>query len=149
VNHPFFEFRLLFDELMRKLSDFCHPVAEAHVLALTVPEAVGNRFIISQGPFCKQQLSEGVLAIAPETPNVPKGKAGAVQEANDLSKIVTSSGAKAEKILGIKYRSVEETVKDSKCSKLLSVAGWVSGMSTDKHRCGCPFRSVPLPRALH
>ncbi|CDZ96967.1 d-lactaldehyde dehydrogenase [Phaffia rhodozyma] len=97
-------------------------VALAHVKALTVPEAVGERFIISAGPFCIQDLTESILSIAPDTPGVPKGKPGAAKETTDPSKMTVCSGAKAGKILGIKYRSIEDSAKDMYDS--LKAKGW-------------------------
>lgn len=98
-------------------------VADAHVLALTKPEAQG-RFVISAGPWCTQQLTETILSIAPNSPGVPKGKEGAVEEANNLLKINTSYGVKAERELGIRYKSIEESARDSALFPLVQTRGY-------------------------
>ena len=65
------------------------------------------------GPFSTAELCEVVLKLAPETPNVPKPEAGSVAFWKDPKNVVRSDGSKAERELGIKYRTVEETATDS------------------------------------
>jgi hypothetical protein len=65
------------------------------------------------GPFSTAELCEVVLKIAPETPGVPKPEAGSVAFWKDHKNVVRSDGSKAERELGIKYRTVEETATDS------------------------------------
>ena len=55
-------------------------------------------------------------------PKIPTGKPGAAKEANDPKNVVISSGAKAEKILGVKYRSIQECASDMFDS--LKARGW-------------------------
>ncbi|KAB5594063.1 NADPH-dependent aldehyde reductase ARI1 [Ceratobasidium theobromae] len=74
-------------------------VALAHVRALEVPEAGGQRFIVSAGPFCWQDL----LDVLP--PPHPRGKPGAgkglLHNIHDASK--------ARKVLGIEFMGISET----------------------------------------
>lgn len=98
-------------------------VALAHVKALTLPEAGGERFLVSAGPFATQDLTEWLRANAPHLKGVPEGKPGAAAEANKPENALISSGAKAERVLGIKYRSIQETAKDMYES--LKKKGWL------------------------
>lgn len=68
--------------------------------------------------MCAQDFTEALLKIDPELKGtVPEGREGAAKEANDPSKVLISSGAKAERVLGVKYRSVEECSKDSESAR--------------------------------
>lgn len=91
----------------------CVPVAKAHVLALTVLQAANNRFITSASPFCTQEICDILRSHAPDLPNIPSGKVGAVEEANDPRNVLVFDGGKARRELGVTYRSIDETVKDS------------------------------------
>jgi nucleoside-diphosphate-sugar epimerase len=101
-------------------------VALAHVRALDVPEASGQRFITSQGPFAGQDYCDVSLrrrhkaAVAyltsgqvlhkrfPDLPNIPVGKPNTHDElVKDMN---VFDGFKATKVLGIKYIPFEETV---------------------------------------
>lgn len=97
-------------------------VSEAHVLALTVPQAANNRYIISAGPFATQQFTDFLHSYAPELKNIPTGKKGAIEEANDPQNVLISSGAKAEKELGIVYRPFDDSAKDMYES--IKARGW-------------------------
>lgn len=78
----------------------------------------------SAGPFSTAELCEVVLKIAPETPNVPKPEAGSVAFWKDHKNVVRSDGSKAERELGIKYKTVEETATDS-TPLIVYRSGWV------------------------
>jgi hypothetical protein len=88
-------------------------VAKAHVLALTVPQAANNRFITSASPFCTQEICDILRPHAPDLPNIPSGNVGAVEEANDPRNVLVFDGGKARRMLGVTYRSIDDTVKDS------------------------------------
>ena len=102
---------------------------------MTVEEAGGQRFITSNGPYsgndvcvvsgasgtlaetCNAGDNEQVLNKAfPDLPNVPKGDPCPEYR----KKLVASSnfvdGTKAAKMLGIKYRSLDETMRDTALS---------------------------------
>lgn len=81
-----------------------------HVRALTVPEAGGQRFIISAGPLAGQDYADILHKRFPEVKNVPVGKSGTHDEV--CKELDIFDGKKAEKVLGIKYRTPEETVVD-------------------------------------
>lgn len=119
-------------------------MAYAHAKVLSLPEAGGQKFILSDGPFCLQgpftllstttnSLRPGffayplpfflpsfrpLLSTCPEftdalyslnpSSTIPKGQPGATV---DLSTARIFTGKKAEKVLGVKYRSIKETVK--------------------------------------
>lgn len=86
-------------------------VALAHFLALTKPEASMQRFIISSGPFCGQDVVD-VLHTFPGdiSKKVPVGKPGAGKEIDKKSN--AHSGAKAEKVLGLEYTPLKVTIED-------------------------------------
>ncbi|KAL7416415.1 putative dihydrokaempferol 4-reductase [Mrakia frigida] len=87
-------------------------VAVAHAKALVVPEAGGERFIVSAGPFCLQDFADAISSAYPDLSKVPKGKAGAAKEANDPKTARVFDGSKATRVLGVKYRPIEETSRD-------------------------------------
>ncbi|WVQ81865.1 hypothetical protein IAT38_003992 [Cryptococcus sp. DSM 104549] len=82
-------------------------VALAHVRALTVPEAAGNRFIVGAGPFAGQDYCDVLHKRFPDIPNVPVGKPGTHDEIVKNANVF--DGAKATKVLGVKYQTFEET----------------------------------------
>ncbi|WVQ82612.1 hypothetical protein IAT38_004743 [Cryptococcus sp. DSM 104549] len=82
-------------------------VALAHVLALTTPAASGQRFITSAGPLAAQAWVDIIHKDFPQIKNVPVGKPGTADEVNKQQLIY--DGSKASKVLGIKYKNLEET----------------------------------------
>jgi hypothetical protein len=102
------------------------PVALAHVRALTIPEASGQRFISSAGPASPNDLclvcawttrESGVQLIGqaihrhfPQFKDVPSGDSSKAEEINAASNLF--DGTKATRILGITYRNIDTTVKD-------------------------------------
>ncbi|ODO07587.1 D-lactaldehyde dehydrogenase [Cryptococcus wingfieldii CBS 7118] len=85
-------------------------VALAHVRALTVPEAGGQRFITSNGKFSGQDFVDSIHKHFPDVKDVPVGKPGSGAEATKDAIFV--DGSKAQKVLGFKYRTLDESVKD-------------------------------------
>jgi len=85
-------------------------VAKAHVRALEVEEAGGERFIVGNGPFSGNDYCVILNKEYPDQPKVPKGDPNAREEINSGSLVF--DGAKCTKILGIKYTPIETTVKD-------------------------------------
>ncbi|KAF4626177.1 hypothetical protein G7Y89_g11987 [Cudoniella acicularis] len=82
-------------------------IALAHLKALTTPEAGGKRFVICEGGIGSQEISDLLRANIPglkeRTPEGVPGSKGL--DAN----VFAADTSRAEKILGMKYRSREET----------------------------------------
>lgn len=87
-------------------------VALAHVRALEVPEAGGQRFITAGGAYCWQD----VLDILP--PPHPRGTPGS---GKSLTHSIFNAD-KARKVLGIKFKTLEETIKGTE--EGLKKRGW-------------------------
>ncbi|KEY64222.1 hypothetical protein S7711_03509 [Stachybotrys chartarum IBT 7711] len=82
-------------------------VAEAHLLALEKPEAAGQRFLVGQ-EFRYQRVVDTVRAAFPELKDrVPAGTPGYKEPAYEVD------GSKVGEVLGLKYRSLEETMIDT------------------------------------
>ncbi|KAM0246094.1 hypothetical protein ACHAQJ_010346 [Trichoderma viride] len=84
-------------------------VAKAHIEASERPEAGGHRFLVAS-PFNYQMAVDAIREDIPELVNrIPEGAKGA-----DISgQVYTVSGKKAEKVLGIKYMPLRESLRDS------------------------------------
>lgn len=81
-------------------------VATAHLLALEVPEAANQRFIVGQD-FRYQTAIDLARDSLPELRDrLPVGKPGYVEPGYSID------GSKATKVLGLKYMTLKETVKD-------------------------------------
>ncbi|KAL7421067.1 low-affinity phosphate transporter [Cryptotrichosporon argae] len=88
-------------------------VAMAQVRAMTVPEAGGERFIVSNGPYSGNDVCVVLNRDFPDLPNVPTGNTtpGFRESLNITSNFV--DGAKARRLLGISYHGIEDTVRDT------------------------------------
>jgi len=85
-------------------------LAEAHVLAATLPEASGQRFIICEGQVSSQNISDIIRKNIPELEErTPEGVPGTKGLEDGF---FTCSSEKAKKVLGLKFRSKEETFVD-------------------------------------
>ncbi|KAI0093277.1 hypothetical protein BDY19DRAFT_989932 [Irpex rosettiformis] len=87
-------------------------VARGHTLALSVPAAGGERICLLRGPFIWQDANDAVNAIHPSpwTSHVepfPKGIPDGERVYN-----ITWNTTKAKDILGMEFRTLEETAKD-------------------------------------
>ncbi|ODN78404.1 hypothetical protein L202_04043 [Cryptococcus amylolentus CBS 6039] len=85
-------------------------VALAHVRALTTPEAGGERFLLSAANATGQDFVDSIHKHFPDAKNVPVGRPGSSAAVNEQQNHL--DGRKAEKVLGIKYTSLEDSVKD-------------------------------------
>ncbi|ORX38574.1 D-lactaldehyde dehydrogenase [Kockovaella imperatae] len=85
-----------------------HNVAEGHVLALTKPDAAGERFIVGNGPFAGQDICDVIHKRFPDLKDVPVGKPGTHDEITKDANVF--DGSKAHKELGIQYVSLEDSV---------------------------------------
>ena len=89
-------------------------VAEAHLLAYESPEAANQRFLVTAGNFSYQTICD-VLNQMPELQGkVPVGQTGSGLGAD----VYGVDAQKSRKVLGLKYRSFDETVKDAARSLL-------------------------------
>ncbi|CAE6469390.1 unnamed protein product [Rhizoctonia solani] len=80
-------------------------VALAHVRALEVQEAGGQRFITSSGPFCWQDA----LDVLDLPPGFPRGISGSGKALNHI----VFSHAKAKKMLGVEFKGIQDCVRDT------------------------------------
>ena len=95
-----------------RLTQETQEVAAAHTSAIFTPEAGGNRFIICGGQISSQQISDTLRAEFPELEGrTPIGKPG-VSSLPEEGQRYDASSEKAKKVLGIRFRSVEDTLKD-------------------------------------
>ncbi|KAI0144411.1 hypothetical protein GGR57DRAFT_482476 [Xylariaceae sp. FL1272] len=81
-------------------------VAEAHINALTLSEAEGERFLVGQRLRFQiaADIGRGVKGLESR---LPVGKPGYLEPAYEIS------NEKAKKILGVNFRTIEETVGDT------------------------------------
>ncbi|EUC59855.1 NADPH-dependent aldehyde reductase [Rhizoctonia solani AG-3 Rhs1AP] len=89
-------------------------VAFAHIRALGVEEAGGQRFIISSAPFCWQDALDALDLPA----GLPRGTPGS---GKGLDHIIFSN-SKVKRLLGINFKGLKETVRDTVES--LQKRGW-------------------------
>lgn len=82
-------------------------IAHAHILAATVPEASNKRFVICTGQIGSQDISDMLRKDIPELEErTPVGVPGG----NKLDpNAYTCSSQQAERVLGLEFRSKEET----------------------------------------
>ncbi|TFL00648.1 D-lactaldehyde dehydrogenase [Pterulicium gracile] len=87
-------------------------IAFAHVLALEIEAASGQRFITSAGEWTYQDFLDIASSLSPSPlkRDVPKGVTGAGKEATHIIKYDAS---KAAKVLNLKYTSAEQSLKDT------------------------------------
>ncbi|KAK7179759.1 hypothetical protein DPSP01_003236 [Paraphaeosphaeria sporulosa] len=86
-------------------------VAEAHVLALDNPEAANQRFILAAALADSQKIADILRAVVPgANERVPKGTPGKSTFPADQW---SADNSKVQRVLGLKFRSAEETFGDS------------------------------------
>lgn len=84
-------------------------VADAHVKALQVPEAGGGRYMLARGVYCNQELADVSRRMLPKyQQRIPVGEPGT----RESHKHYGASTAETDSTLGIKWRSLEETLGD-------------------------------------
>ncbi|KAI0716138.1 NAD(P)-binding protein [Cerioporus squamosus] len=93
-------------------------LACAHVLGLTVPEAGGERFIICADSYVMQQFVDAARRV---TDKIPAGEPSYKKEKIVYSTVYNTE--KSRKVLGLSYRSLEETAEDT--IRDLESRGWV------------------------
>ncbi|RAL16171.1 SDR family oxidoreductase [Aspergillus homomorphus CBS 101889] len=83
-------------------------VAEAHYQAYTREEAGGERFLVSGGRFLYGEACEVIRKRFPQLrKKVPHAGGGAAVET------YVADGSKAERVLGLRYRSLEDTLVET------------------------------------
>lgn len=86
-------------------------VAEAHYKALITPEAGGNRFIVSAGPYCGQDIVDIIHSWpGDKIKSVPVGKPGTGPEIDAKANVFV--GKKAHDVLGFHYTKLYISVED-------------------------------------
>lgn len=84
-------------------------VAQAHLKAYEVEKAAGQRFVVCGGNYSYQMFADIIRDHFPELrEKTPEGNAH-----QSLPGVYTLDGSKAERILGIKYHKIEESVVDA------------------------------------
>ncbi|EIN05399.1 D-lactaldehyde dehydrogenase [Punctularia strigosozonata HHB-11173 SS5] len=88
-------------------------LAEAHRLAIEKEAAGGERIIVSGGHFKWQDWVDAANSITPPIyDKLPKGKPGA-GKGLDVVHLIKYDVSKANRILGLEYRSIETATKDT------------------------------------
>jgi len=92
-------------------------LADAHVLSLENEAAGGERIIVSAGLWKWQDFIDAANAISPPpkltTGGLPKGNPGAGTGHPSTVHLLYYDTAKAARILGLKYRTIAETTRDT------------------------------------
>ncbi|KAI1404263.1 putative NADPH-dependent methylglyoxal reductase GRE2 [Hypoxylon fuscum] len=84
--------------------------AQAHLLAATVPEAAGKRWFTVAGELSNQQMANFLREALPEKKDIiPIGEP---EKTGKPEGWYGASAPEVEKVLGLKYRPAEETIKD-------------------------------------
>ena len=91
-------------------TDIVQDIAKAHVLALDSAAASNQRIIISAGLLGTQRIADVLRATVPDAAErVPRGQPGTD---NLPVNNYTIDNTKSKEILGLEYRSAEETFGD-------------------------------------
>lgn len=92
-------------------------MAEAHVRALKTPEAGGHRFLLTAGYFSNKNLADVISTTHPELKDrLPRD---AVDDTP--ADVYGFDNEKAKRVLGVTYRSLEESVRVT-VSSILEIA---------------------------
>ncbi|RXW23027.1 hypothetical protein EST38_g2830 [Candolleomyces aberdarensis] len=93
-------------------------LADAHVLALEKVEAGGERIIVTQGAYVWQEWLDIANAlpsslVEKSSSPLPKGFPEITAQPQSLTYKIRYDTAKKQRILGVKYRTKEETTRDT------------------------------------
>ncbi|KAB8254113.1 hypothetical protein BDV32DRAFT_157328 [Aspergillus pseudonomiae] len=89
-------------------------VAEAHLKAFEVPEAGGQRFLVSEGRYSYQRIADILRdRVAEVRDRVPLGK-----PQSGLHDVYDIDASKSENVLGLRYRPLEDSIVDAAKSLL-------------------------------
>lgn len=87
--------------------------AKAHIAAIETQEAGGQRFILAQH-FDYQSVVDAVRDELPKyASRFPKGRPGAGWEQVKNKEVYKIDASKAERVLGLEYTSLAQSMKDS------------------------------------
>lgn len=104
-------------------------LARAHVAALEVPEAAGQRFLTISGNFDNQQLAN-LIHESPRIPDTLKSRVALGQPGETLDgKVYTSNSSKAQKMLRFQPRTGEH-LADLVADLLIQLAQVENKMNT-------------------
>jgi nucleoside-diphosphate-sugar epimerase len=85
-------------------------LAEAHVLSIEKPEAANQRFFVTQGYFSNKQIADVIRDAYPSLAD----KLPSPDTPDDIPESIWAiDNSKSKKILGLKYRSLAESIKDT------------------------------------
>ncbi|KAJ3506177.1 hypothetical protein NMY22_g17339 [Coprinellus aureogranulatus] len=87
-------------------------IAEAHVRSLEKEEAGGERIIVSSGSYIWQEWIDAVNNIAPASLKGTLPKGFPELTAGEVTHLVNFANAKSEKVLGMTYRTKENTAQN-------------------------------------
>lgn len=88
-------------------------LAYAHIAAFETKDAGGERFILGQH-FDYQSVADAIRTELPDYANrFPKGTPGAGWQQLENGEVYQADASKAERILGLKYTSLAQSMKDS------------------------------------
>lgn len=91
-------------------------VAQAHLRAFEVPQAGGHRFFVSKGYYSYQQFVDILREAIPEIKGrIPEGETGRRIDAAD---VYGTEVERSERVLGLKYSGLNETIVDTARSLL-------------------------------
>ncbi|KAI2470718.1 NAD(P)-binding protein [Annulohypoxylon bovei var. microspora] len=84
-------------------------VAQAHLRAITVPEAGGNRFYVVGGHFSNKRIADVIRSSYPEL------AAGLPEDSHDdlPADVYKFDNSKSRRVLGLEYTSLETSVRDT------------------------------------
>ncbi|TYJ56113.1 hypothetical protein B9479_003223 [Cryptococcus floricola] len=84
--------------------------AMGHVRALEVEEAAGQRFITGNNSYSGNDFALSIAKAYPDLPNVPKGNPDPAYNQKLRDDYNFFDGSKATRVLGLQYRSRDETL---------------------------------------
>ncbi|KAK3941773.1 dihydroflavonol-4-reductase [Diplogelasinospora grovesii] len=86
-------------------------LAQAHLLAATVPEAAGKRFVVCAGELTAQKIANIMRDTTPAAlrGRIPRGEP---EKENMPEGAFTASSGRAKEVLGLEFRDAKETIGD-------------------------------------
>jgi len=100
-------------------------LADAHLKALEVAEAGGQRFIVDAGSFKWQDWLDCANSLTPSPlPHhiLPKGNPGAGSSTPTAVHLIKFDASKGEDVFGLTYRTMQESTRDTLSN--FSDRGW-------------------------
>lgn len=90
-------------------------VAEAHVAAFEKPEAANKRFFVTAGYFSNKEIGQIIKKNFPDFKDLPSDSTpgGDYPEGTPDKGLYTYNNKRSTSILGLKYRSFEDSIVDT------------------------------------